>query len=137
MEARETGQFYMVDSKELSEREQEYLAGFIEGEDSMIVEDLSVEHSEEIQNLKSLITDLRQDRLQLQHEIDQFRCETYPGPKPDFKLKTMQDDIEFFSGENLELQQKVKEVCLHNAQLKLQIAEMAMAQRQQEINQEV
>jgi hypothetical protein len=34
----------------------------------------------------------------------------------------MQDDIEFFTGENLELQNKVKEVCMHNAQLKLQIA---------------
>lgn len=36
----------------------------------------------------------------------------------------MQDDIEFFTGENLELQAKVKEVCMHNAQLKLQISKM-------------
>jgi len=36
----------------------------------------------------------------------------------------MQDDIEFFTGENIELQSKVKEVCMHNAQLKIKIAQL-------------
>lgn len=69
--------------------------------------------------MRALIADLRQDRLTLREELDQFRKEAFTSKKPDITLKTMQDDIEFFTGENLELQTKVKEVCQHNAQLKL------------------
>lgn len=36
----------------------------------------------------------------------------------------MQDDIDFFNAENLELQSKVKEVCLQNAQLKIKIVQL-------------
>lgn len=39
----------------------------------------------------------------------------------------MQDDIEFFTGENIELQSKFKEVCQHNAQLRMQIIELTQA----------
>lgn len=53
--------------------------------------------------------------------------------KPDITLKTMQDDIEFFTGENLELQTKVKEVCQHNAQLKMQIIELALVKENLEL----
>lgn len=38
----------------------------------------------------------------------------------------MQDDLEYFTGENIELQSKVKDVCLQNAKLKLQLAELVL-----------
>jgi len=44
-------------------------------------------------------------------ELDQFRNETYSGKPVDKQNRTMQDDNDFFTGENLELQAKVKEVC--------------------------
>lgn len=40
----------------------------------------------------------------------------------------MQDDIDFLSGENRELQLKVKDVCLQNAQLKLRVHQVEQNQ---------
>jgi len=84
-----------------------------------------VEESEEIEKLKALVTDLRQDRIELQAELESFR----EGVKSDtsrlahLKDEEMKDDIEYLTGENKELQLKVKEVCLTKASLQLQLAE--------------
>jgi hypothetical protein len=43
-------------------------------------------------------------------------------------VSKIRDDIDFFTAENLELQSKVKEVCLQNAQLKIQILQLSEAQ---------
>lgn len=68
-------QFLMVDKDELTENAYKYLTAFVEGPDSIVVEDTSIldESSEEMAKLKTLINDLRADRVQLQVEIDQFR----------------------------------------------------------------
>ena len=38
-------------------------------------------------------------------------------------MEEMKDDIEYLTGENKELWLKVKDVCLHNSQLKLKLAD--------------
>lgn len=43
-------------------------------------------------------------------------------------VSKIRDDIDFFTAENLELQSKVKEVCLQNAQLKIRILQLSEAQ---------
>jgi len=72
-----------------------------------------------VEKLKALVTDLRQDRIELQAEIEQFR----EGVKSDMsrlahlKDEEMKDDIEYLTGENKELYLKVKEVCMTKASL--------------------
>ena len=64
---------------------------------------------------------MRQDRIELQAELEQFR----EGVKDDtsriahLKDEEMKDDIEYLTGENKELSLKVKEVCLTKAALQL------------------
>ena len=102
----------MVDKNVISDNLFKYLQAYVEVTDSLLNEDATAgdDDSEEIQKLKALIHDLRADRIQLQQELDQFKSQPHDSQQT-LKLKNMQDDIEFFTGENLELQQKVKEVC--------------------------
>lgn len=78
----------------------------------------------EIKNLKALVTDLRQDRIELQAELEQFR----EGIKSDtsrlahLKDEEMKDDIEYLTGENKELHLKCKDVCFTKASLQLELA---------------
>lgn len=57
----------MVEKSQVSEAALKYLQAFVEGGDSILHDDLSAldEQSAEIRNLKALVTDLRQDRVQL------------------------------------------------------------------------
>lgn len=77
----------------------------------------------EIEKLKALVTDLRQDRIELQAELQQFK----EGVKNDssrlihLKDEEMKDDIEYLTAENKELHLKVKDVCLTKASLSLQL----------------
>ena len=77
----------------------------------------------EIEKLKALVTDLRQDRIELQAELQQFK----EGVKNDssrlihLKDEEMKDDIEYLTCENKELHLKVKDVCLTKASLSLQL----------------
>lgn len=78
----------------------------------------------EIEKLKALITDLRQDRIELQAELEQFR-ESGKGDVSRLaalKDEEMKDDIEYLTGENKDLHLKVKEVCLSRASLQMQLA---------------
>ena len=131
-------QFFVVEKSQLSEQALRYLQSYVEQQDSLEhvkenTEQLIEEKHPKIEKLKALVADLRQDRVQLQQELQQFRQEPFNQKKPDITLKTMQDDIEFFTGENLELQTKVKEVCQHNAQLKMQIIELALVKENLEL----
>jgi len=81
----------------------------------------SIDEESEVEKLKALVTDLRQDRIDIQAEIEQFR----EGVKNDtsriahLKDEEMKDDIEYLTGENKELMLKVKDVCLTKASLQL------------------
>jgi len=68
----EQGEFFVVDREAITEEAFRYLKSFVESSDSLLHEDISAadDESEEVQNLKALISDLRQDRIQLQHELD-------------------------------------------------------------------
>ena len=72
------------------------------------------------------MTDLRNDRCELQAEIEQFR----EGVKTDtsriahLKDEEMKDDIEYLTSENKELHLKVKEVCLSRANLQHELAQV-------------
>lgn len=127
--------FYVVEAAQLTETALRYLKAFVEDctdeEFAMEVVGKSpheLEEDDEIRKLKALVNDLRQDRVELQSELEKFR--SVDGGTSDtsrlHKLKEdeMKDDIEYFTGENKELHFKVKDVCLQNAQLKLKVAQL-------------
>lgn len=123
-------EFYLVDLDRVTETATKYLKAFIEEyDDDEFIKDVVGENAHdldddpEIEKLKALVTDLRQDRIELQAELEQFR-EGVSDKTRISKLKDeeMKDDIEYLTGENKELHLKVKDVCVTNANLKLQIA---------------
>ena len=52
-------------------------------------------------------------------------------------MEEMKDDIEYLTGENKELQLKVKDVCLKNSQLKLKLADLKSKQRMEQEQEEM
>lgn len=124
----ENPQYYLVELDRVTETAAKYLKAFVEDyDDDEFIQDVigqsvhDLEDEPEIEKLKALVTDLRQDRIELQAELEQFR----EGVKDDtsriahLKDEEMKDDIEYLSGENKELLLKVKEVCLTKAALQL------------------
>lgn len=61
----EQGEFFVVDREAITDEAFRYLKSFVESSDSLLHEDISAadDQTEEIQNLKALIGDLRQDRI--------------------------------------------------------------------------
>lgn len=119
--------YYLVDLDRVTETATKYLKAFIEEySDDEFIQDVvgrsvvDMDDDPEVEKLKALVTDLRQDRIELQTELEQFR-ET--GGKTDtsriaqLKTEEMQDDIEYLTGENKELLLKCKEVCETKANL--------------------
>ena len=124
----ENPQYYLVELDRVTETAAKYLKAFVEDyDDDEFIQDVigqsvhDLEDEPEIEKLKALVTDLRQDRIELQAELEQFR----EGVKDDtsriahLKDEEMKDDIEYLTGENKELSLKVKEVCLTKAALQL------------------
>lgn len=69
--------FYLVDLDKVTETAAKYLKAFIEEyDDDEFIQDVIGENSNdmdeepEIKNLKALVTDLRQDRIELQAELE-------------------------------------------------------------------
>ena len=125
-------EYYLVDLERVTETATKYLQAFIEDydDDEWVHEAVGksaheLDEGPEVEKLKALVTDLRQDRIELQAELEQFR----EGVKSDtsriarLKDEEMKDDIEYLTGENKELHLKVKEVCLAKANLQLQLAQ--------------
>lgn len=121
-------QYYLVELDRVTETAAKYLKAFVEDyDDDEFIQDVisqsvhDLEDEPEVEKLKALVTDLRQDRIELQAELEQFR----EGVKDDtsriahLKDEEMKDDIEYLTGENKELSLKVKEVCLTKAALQL------------------
>ena len=75
--------------------------------------------------LKSLVTELRQDWLDAQLQLRRFQ----QGVKGDFTdvvahdKEEMKENIDYLTGENLELQMKLKQVCLAKAALQQELAQ--------------
>ena len=118
--------YHLVDQERITETAAKYLKSFIEDyDDDEFIQDAigqsvhDIDDEPEIEKLKALVSDLRQDRNELQVELEQFR----EGIKADtsrlanLKDEEMKDDIEYLTGENKELQLKCKEVCLTKASL--------------------
>lgn len=63
----EQDKFYVVEKSQVSEAALKYLQSFAKGGDLILHDELSAidEQSAEIRNLKALVADLRQDRVQL------------------------------------------------------------------------
>lgn len=72
--------FYLVDTEELTETAVKYLKAHVEEySDEEFIQDVvgrsvqDMDEDPEIEKLKALVTDLRQDRIELQAELEQFR----------------------------------------------------------------
>ena len=143
----EEAKFYLVDLERVTETAAKYLKAFVDDyDDDEFIQDVigqsvhDIEEEPEVEKLKMLVTDLRQDRIELQAEIEQFRegVKSETSRIAHMKDEEMKDDIDYLTGENKELQLKVKEVCLTKASLQLQLAEarkqILMHQQEEEMS---
>ena len=69
--------FHLVDTAKVTETALNYLKAFVDDyDDDQFIEDaigqsaIELEQEPEIEKLKALVTDLRQDRIELQAELD-------------------------------------------------------------------
>jgi chromosome segregation ATPase len=99
-----------VEENKLTAQAKRYLYTFIPDEDSDSIGE------EEISKLDLLIQELKQERQEIKNDLAEFigKHGEGGGSGEEDKRETeeMQDDIEYLTGENKELQSKVKEVCL-------------------------
>lgn len=69
-----------------------------------------------------MVSDLKQDLTDLRLEYLQYRTVDKLDFNPGEDTAGLIDEIEYLTGENKDLHLKVKEVCLQNAELKMQLA---------------
>ena len=77
---------------------------------------------EETMALQQLVSDLKQDLTDLRLEYLQYRTLDKLDFNPGEDTAGLIDEIEYLTGENKDLHLKVKEICLQNAELKMQLA---------------
>ncbi len=77
---------------------------------------------EETMALQQLVSDLKQDLTDLRLEYLQYRTLDKLDFNPGEDTAGLIDEIEYLTGENKDLHLKVKEICLQNAELKIQLA---------------
>ena len=73
-------------------------------------DEYAIEQDQEVQNLKALVAELKQDRVERINELEQFR--SGDTSKRVLTMEEMKDDIDFLTEEHKEMLVKVKEVCL-------------------------
>ena len=111
---------YLINEQDLTEQAYRYLMSFTDS-DNCIVWSCQSE-DEETTALQQLVSDLKQDLTDLRLEYLQYRTLDKLEFTPGEDTAGLIEEIEYLTGENKDLHLKVKEICLQNAELKIQLA---------------
>lgn len=111
---------YLINEQELTEQAYRYLMSFTDSDNCIVWNYLS--EDEETTALQQLVSDLKQDLTDLRLDYLQYRTSDKLEFTPSEDTAGLIEEIEYLTGENKGLHLKVKDICLQNAELKIQLA---------------
>ena len=111
---------HLVREEDLTEQAYRYLKSFTDADNCIQWKPDS--DDEETVAQQQLVADLKQDLTDLRLEYLQYRTLDKLEFNPGEDNVGLLDEIEYLTGENKDLHLKVKEICLQNAELKVQLA---------------
>ena len=112
--------FHFVNEQDLTEQAYRYLKSITDSDNC--IEWKPQEDDDETAALQQLVSDLKQDLTDIRLEYLQYRTLDKLEFNPGEDNAGLMDEIEYLTGENKDLHLKVKEICLQNAELRLQLA---------------